>query len=41
MSDPDNNKPDPNLVKVDPITVTVVVIIFLLLPLLLAGFWSQ
>lgn len=32
---------DPNLVKVDPVTVVAVIVALLLIPLLLTGFISQ
>lgn len=43
MSDPEKNpnKPDPNLVKIEPGTLVAIIIVLLLLPLLLTGFLSQ
>ncbi|MGP1382465.1 MAG: hypothetical protein ACTS2F_02840 [Thainema sp.] len=43
MSDPNQNpnKPDPNLVKIEPGTLVAIIAVLLLLPLLLTGFMSQ
>lgn len=36
-----NNKPDPNLIKLSPATVMVLLVAAILVPLLLTGFISQ
>ncbi len=43
MSDPEKNpnKPDPNLIKIEPGTLVAIITVLLLLPLLLTGFMSQ
>lgn len=38
---PPNNKPDPNLVKLDPATLVFIILALLFIPLVLAGFISQ